>query len=462
MAAQLGSVDDIAAIHLQRCSYLREQLSRTVHTRGSSSDVAAAAALLEEAFEAGQVAAQSSPLGLCKIQRLWAAVAAVPRAVGGLGLPAKARALWGGLLKVAQPAQEQPAGPMHTVAMAWLESIEMERRQRMAVVSAHLLSGHDDTNGNASDSGSDGGAKKEYESLVRALYKRALEAGGLDNPVAICESWLQWEREEGSLASLHYAEQVVQAKYAALTASYGAQQPAAAAADAAGGGKKRKASATATDGQQQQEKRARKEKDQTDRPRLDPNNLDHDEVARMRKAGSAAAGHAEKVGGARKAALAKKGKIDHEMAIFVKNLPFDVDDTALYMLFSEHIGPVVQARLVVRKETGKSRGFGYVEFASVEHVTAAIDRQQQRQQEEKDGEAQGVGDGNGAAAAGTEPLVIGGRKLSVSRSNMSEAIKAEEKKKEEAAARKKQKMAQGTATDWQHTSNAACVLCDCW
>jgi hypothetical protein len=45
---------------------------------------------------------------------------------------------------------------------------------------------------------------------------------------------------------------------------------------------------------------------------------------------------------------------------------------------------------------------------------------------------------------------------------MSEAIKAEEKKKEEAAARKKQKMAQGTATDWQHTSNAACVLCDCW
>ena len=116
MAAQLGSVDDIAAIHLQRCSYLREQLSRTVHTRGSSSDVAAAAALLEEAFEAGQVAAQSSPLGLCKIQRLWAAVAAVPRAVGGLGLPAKARALWDGLLKVAQPAQEQPAGPMHTVA----------------------------------------------------------------------------------------------------------------------------------------------------------------------------------------------------------------------------------------------------------------------------------------------------------------------------------------------------------
>jgi RNA recognition motif-containing protein len=157
-------------------------------------------------------------------------------------------------------------------------------------------------------------------------------------------------------------------------------------------------------------------------------------LARMRKAGSAAAGHAEKPGGARKAALLKKGKIDHEMAVFVKNLPFDVDDTALYTLFSEHIGPVVQAKLIVRKETGKSRGFGYVEFASAEHVTTAIKRQEQDVAQEA--ETQGS---VGSATASQGPLVIEGRKLSISRSNMSEAIVAEQKKKEEAAARKKAK-----------------------
>lgn len=399
---------------------------------GSSSVIAGAAADLEQAFEAAQSAAQSSPLGLCKIQRLWAAAAAVPRAAGGLGLPEKARSLWDDLLKVAQPAQDQPAGPLHTVAIAWLEAIEMERRQRAAVVSQ----GDTNMTSDAGPNGNDEDAKSAYEALIRGLYKRAMDAAGLDNPVAICESWLQWEREEGgSLVALYHAEKLVQTKYEALRASYGVQeQPAAAAAatTSASGGKKRKASDIAP--QPQQDKRPRKEKDQADRPKLDPNNLDRTEVARMRKAGSAAAGHAEKPGGARKAALLKKGKIDHEMAVFVKNLPFDVDDTALYTLFSEHIGPVVQAKLIVRKETGKSRGFGYVEFASAEHVTTAIKRQEQDVAQEA--ETQGS---VGSATASQGPLVIEGRKLSISRSNMSEAIVAEQKKKEEAAARKKAK-----------------------
>ena len=419
-------------------------MSHLVRTHGPSSDIAAAAAALEEAFEAAQLGAQSSPLGLCKIQRLWAAAAAVPRMAGGLGLPEKARSLWDDLLKAARPAQDQPAGPMHTVAMAWLEAIEMERRQRATVVSqgatrwAVMAERHEDED-------KDEDARSAYEALIRGMYKRAIEAVGLDNPVAICESWLQWEREEGgSLASLHHAEQVVQTKYAALRASYVVQeQPAA----VAGGGKKRKASdidgdrsAPTDQKQQQHDKRARKEKDQAGRPKLDPKNLDRAEVARMRKAGSAAAGHAEKAGGARKAALAKKGKIDHDMAIFVKNLPFDVDDTALYTVFSEQIGPVVQAKIVVRKETGKSRGFGYVEFASAEHVTAAIKRQEQEEQQElQESNKSGTQSADGISTASPGPLVIEGRKLSIARSNMSEAIMSEQKKKEEAAARKKAK-----------------------
>ena len=92
------------------------------------------------------------------------------------------------------------------------------------------------------------------------MYNGAVDAPGLDNPVAVCESWLQWEREEGTPQSWFAAEKAVQTKYAALTAMY---QPAAqTAGDAsdngsAAGGKKRKASGS---GGEQQEKRARKEK----------------------------------------------------------------------------------------------------------------------------------------------------------------------------------------------------------
>ena len=408
--AQLGSPDDVAAIHLQRCSLLRERLSATAHAHGSSADIATAAATLGEAFEDAEEAAQGSPLGLCKLQRLWAAAAAVPRAMGGLGMPTKARELWDEMLKVAQPAQSQPAGPMYTVAMGWLESVEMERRQYVAVSSARLLG--DDASG-------DDAVKAEYETRVRDLYKRALEAAGLDNPVAICESWLQWEREEGNLGCVHQAEKLVEAKYTALRAAYGTAQPAAAAAAAAepaAAGKKRKADDAAGG---QKEKRSRKETDPSV-PKMDPNNLDHDEVARMRKAGNAAAGHADTgAGGRKQAAMQKKGKINHELSIFVKNCPFDIDDTALYMLFSEQIGPVTQAKLIIRKETGKSRGFGYVEFASADHVAVAVARQEQDE----------------------DPILIAGRKLSISRSNMSEAIQAEQKKKEEAASRKKKQEA---------------------
>lgn len=196
---QLGSPDDVAAIHLQRCSLLRERLSTTAHAHGSSAGIATAAATLGEAFEDAEEAAQGSPVGLCKLQRLWAAAAAVPRAMGGLGMPTKARELWDDMLKVA--VHEAPAGPMHTVAMGWLESVEMERRQYVAVSSARLLG--DDASG-------DDVVKAEYETRVRGLYKRALEAEGLDNPVAICESWLQWEREEATLSNVHVTTQAQQ------------------------------------------------------------------------------------------------------------------------------------------------------------------------------------------------------------------------------------------------------------
>ena len=47
--------------------------------------------------------------------------------------------------------------------------------------------------------------------------------------------------------------------------------------------------------------------------------------------------------------------------LYVGNLPFSVDDAELGEIFSEH-GEVHSAQVVLDRETGRSRGFGFVEM----------------------------------------------------------------------------------------------------
>lgn len=58
------------------------------------------------------------------------------------------------------------------------------------------------------------------------------------------------------------------------------------------------------------------------------------------------------------------------MRIYVGNLPWSTDDRALSTLF-ESFGPVKSAQVLTDRETGKSRGFGFVEM-SVDDGTEAI------------------------------------------------------------------------------------------
>ncbi|XP_076931909.1 28 kDa ribonucleoprotein, chloroplastic-like [Bidens hawaiensis] len=58
--------------------------------------------------------------------------------------------------------------------------------------------------------------------------------------------------------------------------------------------------------------------------------------------------------------------------VYVGNLPWDVDDGRLEQIFSEH-GKVVSARVVYDRESGRSRGFGFVTFSTESELNDAIE-----------------------------------------------------------------------------------------
>ncbi|MCC7387140.1 MAG: RNA-binding protein [Phycisphaerales bacterium] len=59
------------------------------------------------------------------------------------------------------------------------------------------------------------------------------------------------------------------------------------------------------------------------------------------------------------------------MKLYVGNLSFDTSEQQLRELFSPH-GEVTSAALVMDRDTGRPRGFGFVEFASASSAQAAI------------------------------------------------------------------------------------------
>lgn len=57
--------------------------------------------------------------------------------------------------------------------------------------------------------------------------------------------------------------------------------------------------------------------------------------------------------------------------IYVGNLPYSVDDESLRSNFAE-FGGVSSAKVMMDRETGRSKGFGFVEMESAEVAQAAI------------------------------------------------------------------------------------------
>ncbi len=63
------------------------------------------------------------------------------------------------------------------------------------------------------------------------------------------------------------------------------------------------------------------------------------------------------------------------MNIYVSNLSFNVQDEDLRSYFEEH-GEVTSAKVIIDRETGRSRGFGFVEMpdqAAAENAIRELD-----------------------------------------------------------------------------------------
>ena len=95
------------------------------------------------------------------------------------------------------------------------------------------------------------------------------------------------------------------------------------------------------------------------------------------------------------------------MKIYVGNLPWSIDEHGLSQLFESH-GDVTSANVITDRDTGRSRGFGFVEMMDDGQAQAAIAALHEHQvdgralnvNEAKPRENRGGGGGGGGRGGG--------------------------------------------------------------
>jgi RNA recognition motif-containing protein len=96
------------------------------------------------------------------------------------------------------------------------------------------------------------------------------------------------------------------------------------------------------------------------------------------------------------------GKDRYEMKIYVGNLPFSMDSNALLELFKQH-GEVDEATVVTDRDTGRSRGFGFVTMPDGGEANKAIEAVNGQEVDGRDlkvNEARPKGKGGGGGRGG--------------------------------------------------------------
>ncbi len=58
--------------------------------------------------------------------------------------------------------------------------------------------------------------------------------------------------------------------------------------------------------------------------------------------------------------------------LYVGNLPFSADEDAVRALFAQDGREVTEVKMITDRDTGRPRGFGFVEMGNSEHAETAI------------------------------------------------------------------------------------------
>src|SRR5262245_35296759 len=100
------------------------------------------------------------------------------------------------------------------------------------------------------------------------------------------------------------------------------------------------------------------------------------------------------------------------MKLYVGNLPYSMTDSDLQTLFEQH-GTVQSAQIIVDRDTGRSKGFGFVEMGTSQEGQTAIQAlhdqeingrkltvNEARPREDRGGGGRGFGGGGGGGGRG--------------------------------------------------------------
>ena len=70
------------------------------------------------------------------------------------------------------------------------------------------------------------------------------------------------------------------------------------------------------------------------------------------------------------------------MNLYISNLSYNISDEDLRLLFADY-GEITSAKVIMDRETGRSRGFGFVELSDDELAKKAIEELNQASYDEK-------------------------------------------------------------------------------
>jgi len=74
--------------------------------------------------------------------------------------------------------------------------------------------------------------------------------------------------------------------------------------------------------------------------------------------------------------------LDENKKLYVGNLPYKLTSDELKSVFSE-FGEIIDAVVITERDSGRSKGFGFVEFSSIEEAKKAMEAMNQKELEDR-------------------------------------------------------------------------------